>query len=80
MSGKENTHASVACGREDFENLLCYVIGIPNLTQDSNLHIVNEQGDSPWIAHLFERLRYAQSVGSFHIQHLALAVGRVFVD
>ena len=36
-------------------------------TQDSNLHVVNEQGDSSWIAHLLERLRYAEAEDVFHI-------------
>jgi hypothetical protein len=36
-------------------------------TQDSNLHIVNQQGEPLWIAHLFERFRYAQSEDVFHI-------------
>jgi len=38
-----------------------------HLTQDYNLHIVNEQSDPLRIAYFFQRLRYAQSVCAFHI-------------
>jgi transcription elongation GreA/GreB family factor len=38
-----------------------------HLTQNSNLHVVHQQGDPLRIAQLFERLRYAQSEDVFHI-------------
>jgi hypothetical protein len=38
-----------------------------DLTQNADLHVVNKQRDPLRIAHLFERLRYAQSEDVFHI-------------
>src|SRR4030095_6658863 len=81
MSRKEHTYMSIACGRENFENLPRYLIGILNLAQNSNLHIVNEQSDPLWITHLFQRLRYAEPICAFHIHpKLALAVGSILID
>lgn len=37
------------------------------MTQNANLHVVDEQVESLWIAHLFRRLRYAQPVCAFHV-------------
>src|SRR5207249_3868909 len=66
VTRKEYADTSIASCGEHSENLLRYLNWIRNLTQNSNLHIVNKQGDPLWIAHLFYSLRYAQSVGVFH--------------
>jgi len=38
-----------------------------DLTQNADLHVVNKQGDTLWITHLFQRFRYVQSEDVFHI-------------
>jgi hypothetical protein len=51
---------------ENFQNLSRNLVSIFNLIQNSNLHIVNEQGTPFWIANLFEGLWYPESKRGFH--------------
>jgi hypothetical protein len=57
----------MASGDQNFENLSCNLLGILDLTQYADLHVVNEQSDPLRIANLVERLGYADSMGGFHM-------------
>jgi hypothetical protein len=68
---KKHTHSGFTSSGEHFENLSRDLLGILYLTQDSNLHVVNEQSDSLWIAHLFQLLGDLNAVSSFHVRDMS---------
>jgi hypothetical protein len=71
MPRKEHPHSSVASGAQHFENLLRDLLRVFDLTQNSDLHIVNEQRDPIAVANLFERLRDPNIVGTSHIREMS---------
>src|SRR4030095_4690177 len=68
---KEDAHASVASGIQDFENLLRDPLRVFDLTQNSNLHIVYEQRDPTGVTNLFKRLWDLNAVSSSHVREIS---------
>ena len=54
MAGEKHTYSRISSSGEDFQNLLRYAVRILDLTQNSNLHVVNKQRDSLRMAYFFK--------------------------
>src|SRR5262249_61973667 len=77
MSGKEHPHSSIARRAEHFDNLCGNSLRVFELTRNSNLHVIDEQSDPLRIAHLFQRLRDANAVSTFHNAKFVMDVYRL---
>src|SRR5215472_12341819 len=77
MAREEHAHANLASSTKDSENLLSDLLRVLDLTQNSNLHVVNEQSDASRIAHLFDFFGNLNAVCAFH-DWRNLTVGRLF--
>jgi len=67
MSRKEYANSGVASGVQHFDNWSRDLLRVFDLAQNADLHVVDKQSNTVWIAHLFERFRYTESVGGLHI-------------
>src|SRR5262249_4035244 len=58
----------VASGAQHFENVLRDFVGVFDLTQNPDLHVVHQQSNPLWIANFLERLREVDSECAFHVR------------
>ena len=61
-----SSFGSDKCSGQDFEDFARDLLGIFDLTQNSNLHVVNEQRGPARVAHVLESLWDVQSEGRLH--------------
>src|SRR5438067_5434631 len=66
MAGKEYAYPSITGDGQHLQNLSRHSISILDLTQNADLHVVNQQGYPFWIAHFVQRLGDVKSKNVFH--------------
>lgn len=66
VPAKENANSRFTCSGQDFEDFARDLLGIFDLTQNSNLHVVNKQRGPARVAHVLESLRDVQSESRLH--------------
>src|SRR5262249_10756068 len=63
---EEDPDAGITSSSEHFSNLRRHDGTLTNLSEDPDLHVVDDERQAMRVAHLVETLRYLQSIGSLH--------------
>ena len=67
MAREEHSHAGITGGAENFQNLSGYFVGVLDLAQNADLHVVDKQSDVLRAAHIFKSLWDVESKNALHI-------------
>jgi hypothetical protein len=66
VAGEDHAHAGGASGFEDLRDPGCNVGAVCDLLDDSDLHVIDDEGHASWITNVLQGLRNLESECAVH--------------